>query len=73
MLNYPPMAGMKIAWYGTATLMLACGDTRILIDPYVRQYDKKQTPVPVDALSAADAVLITHPHLDHFADIGAFR
>ena len=72
MLNYPPMAGMKIAWYGTATLMLACGDTRILIDPYVRQYDKKQTPVPVDALSAADAVLITHPHLDHFADIGAF-
>lgn len=72
MLNYPPMAGMKIAWYGTATLMLACGDTRILIDPYVRQYDKKQTPVPVDALSAADAVLITHPHLDHFSDIGAF-
>ena len=72
MLNYPPMAGMKIAWYGTATLMLACGDTRILIDPYVRQYDKKQTPVPVDALSTADAVLITHPHLDHFADIGTF-
>ena len=66
------MAGMKIAWYGTATLMLACGDTRILIDPYVRQYDKQQAPVPVDALSAADAVLITHPHLDHFADIGAF-
>lgn len=66
------MAGMKIAWYGTATLMLACGDTRILIDPYVRQYDKQQAPVPVDALSAADAVLITHPHLDHFADIGTF-
>ena len=66
------MAGMKIAWYGTATLMLACGDTRILIDPYVRQYDKTQAPVPVDALSAADAVLITHPHLDHFADIGTF-
>ena len=63
---------MKIAWYGTATLMLACGDTRILIDPYVRQYDKQQAPVPVDALSAADAVLITHPHLDHFADIGTF-
>ena len=66
------MAGMKIAWYGTATLMLACGDARILIDPYVRQYDKQQAPVPVDALSAADAVLITHPHLDHFADIGTF-
>ena len=66
------MAGMKIAWYGTATLMLACGDTRILIDPYVRQYDKQQAPVPVDALSRADAALITHPHLDHFADIGTF-
>lgn len=66
------MAGMKIAWYGTATLMLACGNTRILIDPYLRQYQRGGAPLPLRELSAADAVLITHPHLDHFADIGAF-
>ncbi|PWM54139.1 MAG: hypothetical protein DBX60_01360 [Bacillota bacterium] len=72
MLNCPLMAGMKIAWYGTATLMLACGNTRILIDPYLRQYQRGGAPLPLRELSAADAVLITHPHLDHFADIGAF-
>ena len=66
------MAGMKIAWYGTATLMLACGETRILIDPYLRQYQREGAPLPLQELSAADAVFITHPHLDHFADIGAF-
>ena len=66
------MAGMKIAWYGTATLMLACGETRILIDPYLRQYQRDGAPLPLRELSAADAVFITHPHLDHFADIGAF-
>lgn len=66
------MNGMKIAWYGTATLMLACGNTRILIDPYLRQYQRGGAPLPLRELSAADAVLITHPHLDHFADIGAF-
>ena len=66
------MNGMKIAWYGTATLMLACGETRILIDPYLRQYQRGGAPLPLQELSAADAVFITHPHLDHFADIGAF-
>ena len=66
------MNGMKIAWYGTATLMLACGNTRILIDPYLRQYDRRRPHPPVEELSRADAALITHPHLDHFSDIGAF-
>ena len=72
LLKWLKMAGMKIAWYGTATLMLACGETRILIDPYLRQYQKDGAPLPLRELSAADAVIITHPHLDHFADIGAF-
>ena len=66
------MNGMKIAWYGTATLLVSCGSTRLVIDPYLRQYDKKRPHPPVEALSSADAALITHPHLDHFADIGAF-
>lgn len=66
------MNGMQIAWYGTATLMLKCGATRILIDPYLRTYDKSRPAPPVEALSSVDAALITHPHLDHFADIAAF-
>ncbi len=63
---------MKIKWYGTATLMIECGATRILVDPYLKQYNPRLFPVPVEEASQADAIFITHPHIDHFADIDAF-
>lgn len=62
---------MKLKWYGTATLLLESADTRILIDPYFRR-NKKMPLLPLEEAVTADAVFITHPHLDHFMDIGAF-
>lgn len=62
---------MKLKWYGTATLLLESENTRILIDPYFRR-NKKLPPLPLEEAATADAVFITHPHLDHFADIAKF-
>ncbi len=62
---------MKIIWYGTATVMLESGSTRLLFDPYLKR-NKKLFPVPLEETDTADAVLITHPHFDHFIDIDAF-
>ena len=63
---------MKIKWYGTATLLIEGGGTRILIDPYLKPYNKKLPPVPLDEANTADAIFITHPHLDHFIHVDSF-
>lgn len=63
---------MKIMWCGTASLLLESGGTRLLIDPYLRKYDRKGAPFPMEEARSADAIFITHPHLDHFADTDAF-
>jgi len=63
---------MRIKWYGTASLLIEGGDTRILIDPYLKSLNKKLPRVPVEEAATANAVLITHPHLDHFCDIKTF-
>ena len=62
---------MKFKWYGTASLLLESGGTRILFDPYLRSY-ARGAPLPLRETRTADAVFITHPHPDHFADIDAF-
>ncbi len=63
---------MRIKWYGTATLLIESGDERILIDPYLKKYNPKLFQVPLDEARSAQGIFITHPHLDHFADIDAF-
>lgn len=63
---------MRIKWYGTASLMIESGGSRILIDPYLKTHAKKLPPVPVDEATSADAIFITHPHFDHFQNIGEF-
>ncbi len=63
---------MRIKWYGTASLLLESGNTRLLIDPYLKQYNRALPPLPVDEAATADAIFITHPHLDHFRDVGVF-
>lgn len=63
---------MKIKWYGTASLLIEGGNTRILIDPYLKKYNPALPRLPVEEAAQADAVFITHPHLDHFSDIGTF-
>lgn len=62
---------MKIKWYGTASLLLESGETRLLFDPYLRR-NPALSPVDVAEARTADAIFITHPHFDHFIDIDAF-
>lgn len=63
---------MRIKWYGTASLLIEGGNTRILVDPYLKAYNPALPRVPVEECARADAAVITHPHLDHFRDIGVF-
>ena len=63
---------MKIKWYGTASLLLESGNTRLLIDPYLKKLNPTLYRIPMEEARGVDAVFITHPHLDHFGDIGAF-
>ena len=60
---------MRITWLGTASILIESPDARIAIDPYLRRLGCELPPFPLDALHDVDAIFITHPHLDHFADI----
>lgn len=63
---------MRIKWYGTASLLLESGDMRLLIDPYLKNYNRSLYRIPMEEARTAQAIFITHPHLDHFGDVGAF-
>ncbi len=62
---------MRFKWYGTATIMIKSGDSRLLVDPYTKKYSDDPLS-PSDEMLSADAVLVTHPHVDHFVDTDAF-
>ncbi len=63
---------MKLKWYGTASLLLESGGTRLLFDPYLKPLNPKLPALPVEEAKTAQAVFITHPHFDHFESIGTF-
>lgn len=63
---------MKVKWYGTASLLVEGGGTRLLIDPYLKSYNPALPPIDLAEAGTAAAIFITHPHFDHFSDIEAF-
>jgi L-ascorbate metabolism protein UlaG (beta-lactamase superfamily) len=60
--------GIKITWYGHATLGLEFGGYHILVDPYFTD-NPAASMVARDAV--ADYILITHGHSDHVGDAEA--
>ncbi len=61
---------MKITWYGTATVGIDDGETKILFDPFVRMNKRIET-TPLEGFAGFDAVFVTHGHLDHIYSIPA--
>ena len=59
---------MKITWYGTATIAIDDGKTKLLFDPFVRMNKRIET-TPVEGFTGFDAVFITHGHFDHIYSI----
>ena len=53
---------MKITWYGTATIGLDDGETKLLFDPFVRMNRRIET-TPVEGFAGFDAVFVTHGHI----------
>lgn len=63
---------VRIKWLGTASLIIDTGDARILLDPYEKKLSPNLPRVDMKEAAGADLCLITHPHLDHFADLQDF-
>ena len=59
-------AGTKLTWLGHATFLLETGGRRILIDPWVAQ--NPACAKEDNDVGPLDAILVTHPHFDHFDD-----
>lgn len=59
---------MKITWYGTATIGIDDGKTKLLFDPFVRMNKRIET-TPIEGFAGFDAVFITHGHFDHIYSI----
>lgn len=58
---------MEITFLGHASLLIATGDSKILVDPFISGNDKAANIVDLDAL-IPDYILITHAHQDHLLD-----
>jgi L-ascorbate metabolism protein UlaG (beta-lactamase superfamily) len=57
---------MEINYIGHSTVELVDGDTRVLIDPFLKP-NNPAAQVTADEVEPTH-VLLTHPHQDHFAD-----
>ncbi len=62
---------MKLRWLGTAGFRLQHQDGTLLVDPYVsRNAQARPSHVAsIDSLGPADAVILSHGHFDHAADL----
>ena len=59
---------MKITWFGTASVALESGGTKILFDPFLR-LNKKLAPLTPEDFAGYDAILLTHGHMDHLLHV----
>jgi L-ascorbate metabolism protein UlaG (beta-lactamase superfamily) len=71
----PPETGLRATWLGHSTVLVEIDGVRVLTDPVWGERASPMTfagpkrfqpvPVPIAALPALDAVIISHDHYDH--------
>jgi L-ascorbate metabolism protein UlaG (beta-lactamase superfamily) len=64
--------GMKVRWLGHATVdVVGPAGQKFLFDPFIVENPAfpKNLGAEVTAFGAYDALLVSHPHYDHFADV----
>ena len=64
--------GMRVRWLGHATFdVIGPAGQKFLFDPFIVENPRfpRELGAEVTAPSAYDALLVTHPHYDHFADV----
>ena len=63
--------GIRVQWYGHATFRLEGAGRKFIIDPFITDNPRfpKELEAEVRVPGAFDAILLTHPHYDHFADV----
>lgn len=71
----PPASGLRITWFGHATMLIEIDGHRILVDPVFcervspsqRIGPKRFHPVPMalHIMPRLDAIILTHDHYDH--------
>ncbi len=74
-LRQPPAAGLRVFWFGHATVLVEIDGVRIMTDPILSERASPfqflgparfhAPPVPLDQLTGIDAVVISHDHYDH--------
>lgn len=61
---------MKITWLGHAAFRIELADQVLLIDPWLSGNPSFPQDREADAISGCTAILLTHAHNDHAADVG---
>ena len=67
---FSPQEGTTVRWLGGAGTLVNCRGTNILIDPVLEGFDMPllvESPLQVEDVPQADAILLTHSDNDHFS------
>lgn len=61
---------MKITWLGHSAFRIEIADQVLLVDPWLQGNPSFPATAEPEALAGATAILLTHAHSDHAADVG---